>query len=486
MREIPQPCIQGQILASFVFASPPRGPLNTSGATGRDSQSRRRFRTGLVVLALAVLGSASMLEYYLGLFMPRLIKAQAANNYAGAYDFGHDFYPVWLTSHDCIPTACDPYSSEMTRKIQQGLFGRTLDSGIPSDPPADYRTFVYPAFTDLIFWPAAQFPFAAVRVAIALLLAGATIASVFLWIRALSLRPAPSSLASIALLLLCSYPVLEGLYADQLGLLVGFLLAVSLLALQRGWHLLAGIVMSFATIKPQMSMLAVIFLLLWSSHNWRVRGRFCIGLFSAMSVLVGAAILVWPHWIHSWVRVLLAYPHYAKPPLAGEILYLGPNLRGTASLGAIGVLLTMVLSWRKRSTETSSIEFWLTLSSLLCLTAITFLPSQGFQDHVILLPGIFLVWYRWRELASTWTHKALLAIGAAVLLWPWLAAFVLIALRPVLAGHVFYSKAVFALPLRTAAVFPFVLLAGLALSLRPHGVSQPNLRFAQPNSTRVR
>ena len=453
--------------------------MNNSATTGREPQSRSGFRTELLVLTLAVLGSASMLEYYLGLFMPRLIKAQAANHFAGAYDFGHDFYPVWLTSHDCLPTACDPYSPEMTRKIQQGLFGRTLDSRIHSDPPAAYRTFVYPAFTALIFWPAAQFPFTAVRVAVAILLAGATIASVFLWMQALSLRRAPYTLASTSLLLLCSYPVLEGLYADQLGLLVGFLLAASLLALQRGRHLIAGIAMSLTTIKPQMSILAMIFLILWSWQNWRERSRFCIGLFSAMLVLVGASMLVWPHWIRSWVLALLAYPRYAKPPLAGEILYLPQNPAVTASLGAIGVLLTLALSWRKRSAETSSIEFWLILSSLLCVTAITFLPSQGFQDHVILLPGIFLVWCRWRELAVTWTHKAILAIGAAVLLWPWLAAFGLIVLRPVLAGQMFYSKSVFALPLRTAAVLPFVLLAGMALRLRPHGVASRLFRAAE-------
>ena len=441
--------------------------MSSSGTTGRDSKSRGRFLSALVVLTLAVLGSASMLEYYLGLFMPRLIQAQAANNFAGAYDFGRDFYPVWLTSHDCIPTGSDPYSPEMTRKVQQGLFGRTLDSGVLSDPPADYRTFVYPAFTDLIFWPAAPFPFTAVRVAVALLLAGATIASVFLWMQALSLRPPSYALASIALLLLCSYPVLEGLYVDQLGLLVGFLLAASLLALHRGRYLLAGIAMSFTTIKPQMSILAIIFLLLWSWHNWRERGRFSIGLLSAMLVLVGAAMFVWPHWILSWARALLEYPHYAKPPLVGEILHLGPNLGGTASLGTIAVLLTLALWWRKRYVEASSIEFWLTLSFLLSLTAITILPSQGFHDDVILLPGIFLICYRWRELASTWTHKALLVIAAAVLLWPWLAAFALIVLRPLLAAPAFYSKAVFALPLRTAAVLPFVLLAGLALSLRP-------------------
>ena len=114
----------------------------------------------------------------------------------------------------------------------------------------------------------------------------------------------------------------------------------------------------------------------------------------------------------------------------GEIFFLGPNLGGVASLGTAAPLLTLVLAWRKRTTATTAIEFWLTLSFLLCLTAVTLLPSQGFQDDVVLLPGIFLVSYRWKELSSTRTYKALLATGTAVPFWPWLAASVLIASKP--------------------------------------------------------
>ncbi len=438
-----------------------------------DSLMRARSsRSSFIVLTLALLGAASMSSYYLGLFMPLLLQAHAARNWAAAYEFGHDFYPVWLTSHDCVPSGCDPYSPEMTRKIQQGLLGRTLSSKIASDPPTDYRTFVYPAFTDLLLWPAAQFPFRSVRVVVAFLLVGLTVASVFLWMQSLSLWPAASSLAAIVLLVVGSYPVLEGLYADQLGLLVGFLLASSLFAMQRKRLLLSGVIMALATIKPQMTALVMVYLLVWSCHDWRARRRFGIGLFSALLILCGTATLIWPHWIQSWARVLLRYPRYAQPPLVGEIFFLGPNLGGVASLGAAALLLTLVLAWRKRTTATTAIEFWLTLSFLLCLTAVTLLPSQGFQDDVVLLPGIFLVSYRWKELSSTKTYKALLATGTAVLFWPWLAAFVLIASRPLLAYRVFYSKAVFTLPFRTAAVFPFVLLGLLALGFQSQ-VSHP-------------
>lgn len=430
------------------------------------TSSYRLNLTTPLLLALALLGSASMLYYYVEIFMPRVNDAHAASELSGGYSLGHDFFPVWLTSRECLPSGSDPYSPEMTREIQQGLFGRTLDSRIPSDPPTDYRTFAYPAFTDLLLWPASLFPFTAARTVFLLLLIVFTAVSVLLWMKTLSVFPAPALSFAVILLVMCSYPVLEGLYAAQLGLLVGFLLAASLFALHRARLVLAGVLIALTTIKPQMTVLAIAYLLVWSVHRWRERRRFCVALISTIAVLTVAAMLVWPHWIQSWIRVLLAYHHYANLPLLGEMFALGPTLGGTASTGAIALLATLILSWRMRSAELGSIEFQLTLSLLLCITAVTLLPSQGFQDQAILLPGIFLVLGQWKHPYYTRAQSLLFTTTAAVLIWPWFTAFGLIALRPFLTHDQFYSKAVFVLPLRTAAVFPFVLLGVLALRLR--------------------
>ncbi|MGB7822643.1 MAG: hypothetical protein WBL22_10675, partial [Candidatus Sulfotelmatobacter sp.] len=132
----------------------------------------------------------------------------------------------------------------------------------------------------------------------------------------------------------------------------------------------------------------------------------------------------------------------------------------------IALLAALVLAWRCRAAAAGSYEFWLTLSLLLAITAITLLPGQAVHDHVILLPGIFLLASRKEPQYSSPIFRALLAVGTAVLLWPWVASLGLIALRPFLRPEQFYSKAVFVLPLRTAAPFPFVVLGLLAIALR--------------------
>ena len=422
-----------------------------------------------LALGLALVGAASMVYYEFGLFMPRLLGMRAATNLAGGYAFGNDFYQVWLTSREWRLHNRDPYSAEMTREIQTGLYGRPLDPGIPTDP-IDRRVFPYPAFADLLFWPAAELPFEVVRVVVVCVLAALTLASIRLWMQALSWQLDWSWLAVIFLLVVCSYPVLEGLYAGQVGLLVAFLLAGSILALQRGRLLLSGVLMAVTTIKPQVTLLAVLYLLVWSSHDWRKRRRFCVGLFTTILLLVGAALVVWPHWIRSWIHVVVAYHGYTKPPLVSEVLAspLGPRTAGPAALVMIAGLLTVavLLAWRNRAAAADSPEFWLTLSLLLTITTIGLLPGQAVYDHVVLLPGIFLLASRKEPQYPSPVFRALLAIGIAVLLWPWVAALGMITLRPFLSPELFNSKAVFVLPLRTAAPFPFVVLGLLAMAFR--------------------
>lgn len=427
--------------------------------------SRRAFSGGLA-LTLAIIGAASMLYYHVGLFMPRVEQVRAAKHLEGEYSFGNDFYPIWLTSHEWLSARRDPYSETVTREIQKGLFGRPLDGRFATDPPSDYRTFAYPAFTDLLFWPVSQIPFRTMRIIWAVFLTVALAATVLLSARALPWNTSWVGLAIAVLLTVCSYPELEGLYAGQLGLLVGFLLASSLFAFVRGQLLLAGTLLAFTLIKPQMSLLAILYLLLWSMQDWRRRKLLPVGFLATTFLLVGASLLVWPHWLQSWVNVILGYPGYGKPPLASEIL--GSSLRSHGGNAIIAVLLLagVALAWNKRTADAGSRESWLTLSLLFAITTVTLLPGQSLHDHVILLPGIFLLAGRGESQSSTRVFRALLMIGIAVLFWPYVAAFGLITLRPFLSPELFLSKAVFVLPLRTAAAFPFAVLGLLTIDIR--------------------
>jgi hypothetical protein len=406
-----------------------------------------------------------MVYYHLCIFVPRAMEVRAAQGFGNGYSFGADFYPIWLTSREGLLHHSDPYSPEMTRQIQIGLFGRALDTPSPA-APRDYRAFAYPAFVDLLFLPLGLLPFSLVRVGLALILPPATALSIVFWLRAFRLRASSAMLASLILLILSSYVVLEGLFAEQVGLLVGFILAASLAMLVDGKLFFSGSLLALTLIKPQMIVLVVAYLLFWSFDQWRVRWRL-VGGFLFVSALLGvSSLLVWPHWIPEWLQAVFGYRQYSTPPLVPYLLgaqmgsRLGPFLIAALLVGAIA------LAWRMRDASPTSTEFALTISLLLAVTAITLLPGHAVYDQVVLLPGVLLIVLSWRGLAaSSHLFRVVLGVTALALFWQWILAPVVIAMRQILSHQLFVST-VLTLPIRTAGSIPFGVLALLGLMMR--------------------
>jgi hypothetical protein len=423
----------------------------------------RKFSPTLALL-LAVIGAGSFLYYHQGLFMPRVVAVRTAEGLGNGYSFGNDYYQVWLSARELMLHRSEPYSEKITREIQTGLYGRPLDPSRPGDP-IDRRVFPYPAYVDLLFWPTTEFAFPLVRIVVVGSLGLLTAASVLLWLRAFGWQLNWRWTAVILLLTLCSYPALEALFAGQLGLLVLFLFAAAIFTLQRGRGLFAGILLALATIKPQVVALPIIYLLIWGLYNWRSHGRrLALGFFSILALLVGASLAVLPKWPWTWLHTVLAYRHYTRPPLVTEVItsWLGARLAepATLALTAIAIVTAAMFGWRARAAGLHSFQFWITLSLLVSITTIVILPGQAVYDHLILIPAIFLLVRERDTLMNAGpASKLLLAVGTVAFLWPWAAAFGLLALRPLLPSAIFDATPVFALPIRTAASLPFAVLA---------------------------
>ena len=432
-------------------------------------ESRKRVSSPYLALCLAVLAAASMVYYHQAMFIPRSNAMLAARDLGNGYSFGNDFYQVWLSSRELLRHKVDPYCPEMTREIQTGLYGRPLDPNRLTDP-VDRRVFPYPAFVDLLFWPAAEIPFSGVRIGVLLLLLGLTTISVPLWLRAMGWSMDWKWIAVTVLLTISSYPALEGLFAGQLGLLVAFLLAAAVAALKQN-RFLAGILMALATIKPQVAALPIVYLLLWSIHEWAVRKKFVAGLSAGVFLLFATSLAVLPGWIKSWIRTVLVYRHYTTPSLITQVVtsLLPSPIAGTATLilTAAAIVAALILAWRNRNAGLESSAFWLTLSILLSITTVFILPGQAVYDHLILIPALLLLVRDRDQLQKAGSvPRLLLRIGAFVFVWPWMAAFALITMRPFIPRAVFESAAVFALPLRMAASLPFAILVLLVWNWR--------------------
>ena len=414
-----------------------------------------RLTRTLILTVLVAIGTG---YYYFGLLLPRARQRDVANHMVGCCAFGGDFYPIWLTGRELLRSGTNPYTQEMTREIQIGLYGRVMDPARPADPPSDFRAFAYPLYTDLLAAPLLPFSFSVVRVVLGILLPCLTAVSLILWLRAFRLEVSPGSLTIAIILTLVSYPVLEGLYALQAGLLVGAALAASVASLARGRFFLAGILLAFASVKPQLIWLLALWLLLWALSDWKRRKTFVFGFSLTLALFALISQLVLPGWFVGWGHSLVGYSHYTLPPLTQLVL---GRLLGIA-VGVVLVALTAALCWKTRCFPAGSANFSLATSFALAVTVMLAPTGGAVYDQVILIPALCCLSYRRAEILNASRPIRVLALTAGFALgWQWFVACG-VALASVFFPSWAGSPEILVLPTRMAASVPFAILALLS------------------------
>jgi len=409
----------------------------------------------LILVFLLTLGTT---YYYFHLLLPRARLQESKIEMAGPYAFGGDFYPIWLTGRELISHRTNPYTQEMTRTIQTGLFGRPMDPRRPVDPPTEFRAFSYPLYADLLAAPVLPFKFDSVRLVLGFLLPVTAAYSVVLWLHAFKFHLSRRALSVAIILVLISYPVLEGLYALQVGVWVGIALAISTAAMARGRLFLAGMFLAFASVKPQLVWLLALWLMLWAVSDWKRRKVLALSFVLTLSILFLASQLLLPGWFVGWWRSLAGYSHYTLPPLAQLVLGRFPG----AALELILLMVAIAICWRSRQQPVGSLDFSLALSFVLA-ASVMFMPTGGaVYDQVILLPAILWLCFQRAEIVKAALPIRIVGLSVLIALcWQWFGActVVLISLfRPAWTS----SPAVLVFPTRMAAPLPFTILALLS------------------------
>ncbi len=424
-------------------------------------------------IAIVLLLAGGMAYYYFGLFLPRSRAVTTSRGMAGRYQYGGDFYPIWLTGRELLRARSNPYSDAMTQRIQIGLYGRGLESARRStDPPPHYRAFSYPLYTDLLAIPLLFLSFVTVRVLLTAVLPLLTAVSIVFWARAMRVKLSGMETAAILILALLSYPVLEALYAQQPALWVGFWLAGAMMAVAANRLAAGGALMALTFIKPQVTAPLAAWLLLWCSADWKHRKAFALSLGLTTAMLLGGSELALPGWYRDWYHAIVDYRSYTLPPLAQFVL--GRWIGYAAEIAITAV--TMWVLYRAIRKPAGSSDFNLAVSILLAAT-ILLLPTGGaVYDHVVLLGGILWLYGERRlisELPRPVVAMAILLVGVVV--WQWVGATV-ISIASLANLRWAESTNALLLPVRTAASLPFVLYVILIY------VAVRNLRHHHPTT----
>lgn len=394
----------------------------------RGGRRKTAMARRIMILGVGFVLAAGMLYYYTCVLVPiwqkqSLIKDAAPGNWS-------DLYPRWLGAQELLWRHRNPYSPEITREIQRGFYGRPLNPSNPHDP-TDPEAFVYPVYVAFLLAPFLRLPFDAVRAVYAEAMWCLTLVSIPLWMRALRVSFSPTATILACLGIMSSYAAIDGFHLEQLTLLVAFLMAGSMAALVRGRLVLAGVLLALTTIKPQLVVLVVAFLLLWTLSDWRPRKWFALGFGGVMAAFLIGAEVVLPGWFGFWRRAAREYVYFHRPSLLANMLGKHAGL----AVGAVGIVFCGIVFWRARKEPAGSERFNFAWVSALVMTELI-VPNAGggaFYNQLLLAPaGLWL-----------FTSGRALAREKAWVRFTWWAAVVMLASQWVLASCV--SFIVFAL-----------------------------------------
>lgn len=422
------------------------------------------FKDSRLGLLLALLSAASMWFYVQWVLVPYQ-KADAAAHGRPRGNLS-DLYPRWLGTRELLLHHRDPYSSEVTREIQSGYYGRPLDPRRMDDPrfnePKDQQGFAYPLHVIFLLAPTIGLPFPVVQAGFRWLLVILTLASVLLWLRVLRWRPSAATTAIIILLTLGSYAVVQGIKLQQLTLVVSALLAGCGAALVAGHFSLAGFLLALATIKPQLALPLAGWLTLWAASDWRRRQSFIWSFALSMAIFLGASEYILPGWMREFRDAVAAYRQYTGG--AGSLLDVLTTPWLGKILAAVAVLAVVVMGWKVRRASHDSAAFSSILALVLAVTLVI-VPSFAPYNQVLLLPAVFLITISWKDLWSRGSlTRVACGLGLLVVGWPWLASCgLMLASRFVSPSSL--QKA-WTVPLYTSLGIPLVVLGLLSLCTR--------------------
>lgn len=367
-----------------------------------------------------------------------------------------DLYPRWLGARELLLHHRDPYSSEITREIQVGYYGRPVDPARPNDPK-DQQGFAYPVYVVFLLAPSIWFPFSAVQVAFRVLLLLLIVASVLLWLDALQWRVSWTGKLIALVLVLGSFPAVQAIRLQQLSAVACFLVALCTACVVRRRLVPAGVALALATIKPQLALPFAAWLLLWSVGDWRSRQKLIWSFLATLAILVIGGELLLPGWISQFRAATAAYLRYTggTSPLD---LSLTPTWGRVVSL--IVILGVAYVCWRWHRAPADSAAFRWSLAFVLAGILVV-IPTFAPYNQLLLIGALLLLAQQAPRMKHGHLQRLALAMVLVVVLAPLITATAM-DLSLLFLPRVTVER-VWMLPLWSSWAIPFPILAAVSL-----------------------
>jgi hypothetical protein len=418
-----------------------------------------------LALAASALVCAGVWHWAESVLVPsNTAKALAAHRPIGN---NSDLYARWLGARELLLHGRDPYSSEITREIQTGFYGRPLDPANPSDPK-EQESFVYPLYVVFLLAPTVSLPFPMVAEVFRWILLICIALSVPVWMHAVRLR-APWPVVFCGMLLAVgSFPAIEEYSQQNLTALVVLFLAAAAATIVSDRLILSGFFLALATAKPDITMPVVLWFLAWAV--WRKERRPLIWAFvGSMLILLAAAQALSPGWMWRFLAAVREYPSYGTGPSILHVLL--PRMVADLAVAAL-VIFLCVVCWRCRNAPSDSDCFGWTLAVVTAVTIVA-MPKLAAYNQLLLVPAL-LVLLRYRRQATGIFARAITKGALVCQVWQWLAALGLSILSLLVAPRTLLNVA--QLPMLTLLALPVLTLVALLTTIAVPDASPRNIQ----------
>ncbi len=261
---------------------------------------------------------------------------------------------------------------------------------------------------------------------------------------------------------------MQGLKLEQMSLLVAGLIAIGILLLARDYQIAAGVVLALAAMKPQLLVLLLVWLGIWTLGEAGCRYRWAVSFAVAMTVQIAAGEWYLPHWIPRFWQAVREYRDYTGAISVLEA-WAGSWLGGAMEI--LAFVLLMRLCWQERRWAHNTTAFARTTSLVLAF-AVLLIPMDSVYNQVLLIPALLVLFDArqalWQRSAAS---RILLLTVAGLVAWPWITSIALGGLSFVLPqerveGH-------WAVPFWTSLLIPVGVAALMLVNAEPRSFGEP-------------
>ena len=249
---------------------------------------------------------------------------------------GNDFLVHWVGTRNLLIDGDSPYSDETAVRIQTMAYGR------PARPGEHELRVAYPLYSGILFTPFALIgDYTLARALWMTLLETALIGMAFFCLRMMNWKIHSWMLVVYLIFALLWYHAVRPLINGNAVILVALFIAGALEAIRHGRDEIAGVLLAFSTIKPQVVVLIIPFILFWAitSKRWKI----LIWLLIALVVLTVSAMIFVVDWPLQNLVEVLRYPGYNPPGTPGAAFTTWWPILGSRLGWGLTIVLGIVL-----------------------------------------------------------------------------------------------------------------------------------------------